>query len=350
MQAYALCRYLTELGFSVEQICFQARPEPVSLKGKCKSWIAGAIYRFSAKGSRQNAALRDFRNHDIPHSDSVFTESSIGDCRGYDAYITGSDQVWNLDHYKSEYFLPFVPSGAKKIAYAASIGQNKITEQQAVLFQMHLSDFSAISVRERDAVDMLSPLAPVPVEWTLDPVFLLTREHWDEICEKRLVESPYLFCYFLGKSKLQRELAVEFAKKRNLKVVSISYVRGTPRKCDMKFGDRCLSGISPKGFLSLVKYADYVFTDSFHATAFSELYRIPYAAFRRDGRDSMTSRIYSMTTIFEDPERFCDADEKESIAYIEQLLPMEQREKFPLFEDMRERSCRFLRDSLHDIV
>lgn len=351
LQAYALCRYLQNMGYHAEQICYDAvldpkksiaeRLKPEHIRKKLSLEINR---RFYSQFKQQRAALLAFNQQDISHSKTVYTRETICNCSQYDAYITGSDQVWNLDWYKPVYFLTFAPPGKPKISYAASIGHKSLTERQAGLFQKLLSEFTAVSVRERDAVNLLSPLVKVPVEWCLDPVLLLPREEWDNICEQRLIREPYLFCYFLEPAR--RRLAAAFAKKHGLKIVSIPYLSELSLAHRKRFEDFRLSGISPKGFISLIKHAEYVFTDSFHATVFSELYRTPYAVFRRDGTGSMTSRIYSITSIFESRERFCDTDEKETLEYIENLPPMEQEKEFPLLESMREKSYNFLKEHL----
>lgn len=354
LQAYALCRCLQDMGYRAEQICYNAVLDPKKsvaerLKpGHIRKKLSFEINRrFYSQFKEQRTALLAFNQQDIPHSETVYTKETIQDCRQYDAYITGSDQVWNLDWYKPVYFLTFAPPGKPKISYAASIGHKSLTEEQASLFQKLLSEFTAISVRERDSVDLLTPLVKVPVEWCLDPVLLLLREEWDDICEQRLVREPYLFCYFLEHAK--HRLAALFAKKHGLKIVSIPYLSELSLAHRKKFEDFRLSGISPKGFISLIKHAEYVFTDSFHATVFSELYRTPYAVFRRDGTDSMTSRIYSVTSIFENQERFCDTDEKETLEYIESLPPMERQKQFPILESMKKHSYNFLKKHLEFI-
>ncbi len=354
LQAYALCCYLQNMGYQAEQICYDAVLDPKMkiVERLNRNYIQKKLCfemnrKFCRQFKEQRTALLAFNKQDISHSDEVYTMESIQNCCQYNAYITGSDQIWNLDWYKPVYFLNFVPSDKPRIAYAASIGHARLTEKQSMLFQEFLSEFTAISVREKDAVDLLSPLSRVPVEWCLDPVLLLTREQWNNICEERLIHEPYLFCHFLGHP--MRRLAVAFAKKHGLKIVAIPYLTNTSLTHMNKFADIRLSGVSPKGFISLIKHADYVFTDSFHATVFSEIYRTPYAVFRRDGIDRLSSRIYSVTSIFESRERFCDTEEKESLEYIENLPSMEQEKKFPVLESLREKSYRFLKDSLMGI-
>lgn len=359
LQAYALCRYLRSLGYDAEQICYAVSgagatppqsPPPLGMRlkhltvNKVRLKIAKRLLK--KYFLKQASAVTAFAEEQVPHSKEVYTAKSIYRCQGYDAYITGSDQVWNPDWYEPAFFLTFVPESKRRIAYAASLGHSTLTEAQAACFCEYLKGFSAVSVRETDSVALLSPLSPVPVERLSDPVLLLTREQWDEICEDRLVRKPYVFCYFLGERSVPRELAETFSKKRGLKTVFIPHIHGYYRECDVKFGSKHLHGVSPGGFLSLIKYADYIFTDSFHAQVFSEIYGKEYAVFRRSEGDAMSSRIYSAMELFNSWRRFCDTEEKESLAYIESLPPMDPDRPRPALDTLRKRSHEFLMENL----
>ena len=49
-----------------------------------------------------------------------------------DVYLTGSDQVWNTSHNQGldeVFYLSFAPKDAKKVSYAANIGQNDIPDE-----------------------------------------------------------------------------------------------------------------------------------------------------------------------------------------------------------------------------
>lgn len=355
LQAYALCYYLRGLGYDAEQIRYLSNPPRtppppflVRLRRLTvkKLWHRLATWALRGRVRKQAAALAAFAEASVPHSAGIYTAETIRDCRGYDAYIAGSDQIWNPAWYESAYFLPFVPDGTKKIAYAPSLGCASLTEEEAALFRENLKGFSAVSVREADSVELLSPLSPVPVEWLPDPALLLAREQWDEICADRLVQKPYVFCYFLGEDLLSRRLALDFAKKRGLRVVSFLHLQGGYHEYDAGVEDKRLYGVPPGEFLSLIKYADYIFTDSFHAVVFSELYGREYAVFQRDAAGSMSSRIYSATSLFESRERFCDTDEKKTLDYIESLPPVNPDRPRPALDALRKRAREFLMENL----
>ena len=192
---------------------------------------------------------------------------------------------------------------------------------------------------------MLQPLVDKKVEWVLDPTLLLSREDWDNICSVNKIEERYVFCYFLGELSLSNKKIIEFARSKNLKVVSMPYLAWTSKR-DSNFGDYKIYDATPPDFISLIKHAEYVFTDSFHATVFSHIYHKNFFVFNRAGLKSMNDRIYSLTSLFDTQERFCDTKEKISLHYIEGLPPIDYGKTFPKFEAMKEKSINFLKENL----
>lgn len=367
LQAYALCRFLTACGLETEQISYQrtktAEQTPRMTQRLKRMLNPKNLYNavavrvrrlgssvvgraFHDKLKQRYDAIDWFDKHQTPHSETVYTEQTIQNCDGYDAYITGSDQVWNPAWSRPAYFLSFVPKGKPKISYAASVGVSTLTETERGRIQKHLADFTAVSVREEDAVDLLSPVSPVPVEWVLDPTMLLTREQWDEICSERLVAGKYIFTYFLGEDMRQRKLAADFAKQKGMPIVTLPHIHGNFRLCDLAYGDKKLYAVSPADFISLIKYAEYVLTDSFHGTVFSNIYEREYFVFPRKGRRSMGTRIYSLTKLMGREDRFCDTAEKCTLSYVQSLAPMDYNGAFLELESCRMRSKKFLEKAL----
>ena len=78
------------------------------------------------------------------------------------------------------------------------------------------------------------------------------------------------------------------------------------------FGDIHSYG-GPDVWLSLIRDAEYVITDSFHAVVFSIVYQKRFAVLRRSGdeeKGSMNSRMYSLCKMFpEIEERIVGVDE-----------------------------------------
>lgn len=188
-----------------------------------------------------------------------------------DIYMTGSDQVWNTDHNQGideAYYLSYAPTGKKKVAYAASIGQDFIPEKYKKRTKELLSQYDAISVREKRAVELLADLG-IKATQVLDPTLLLNRGQWMRFANKRLVKEDYLLVYSVEPTEYDRkvsEVADCIAKAKKLRIVSVSnfgeekHIPG----CD-EYYDFAL----PQDFLSLMAHASFVVASSFHGTAFA---------------------------------------------------------------------------------
>lgn len=362
LQAYALCEKIKQLGYDVEQLSYQMEIEYDSKKvngiwQKVKRFLRKfdfrkITYKINNKKAQKALAVRNkkiicFNKGLIPHTEQVYDKSTVHKCvEDYDVFVTGSDQVWNLNWYVPAHFLDFAPSQKTKISYAASLSVDSLTDKERMVIENHLQDFDAISVREQDAVDLIKDISPKTVEWVLDPTLLLNASEWDEICADRIVDEKYIFCYFLGNSVEQRNVAEEFAKKYGLKLVTLPYLNGKYRKCDKNFGDIRLFDVGPQEFLSLIKYADFIFTDSFHAMVFAGIYKRQHFEFLRDNKHNMSSRIYSLCELYETAEHFCDTPEKTSLEYIESVAPISYNKPLEKLSKMKEKSLSYLRENL----
>lgn len=354
LQAFALCKCLSNLGITAEQLAYDRFGQRNFLRSLRK--IAGKSIRYlrtakswSVKNNidKRTQKILAFNKGIIPHSKTVYTPDTISGCIAeYDAFITGSDQVWHPIAYCSAYGLEFVPSSKIKISYAASIACDQVSNEHLAVLQRSLSDFCGISVRESAAVQLLQAVAPQPIHVSLDPTLLLSREEWDEICGERRVLDPYVFCYYLGNDKIQRELATEYAKKYGLKVVTLPYLLDENIKNDRKFGDIKIFDASPADFISLVKHAAVVFTDSFHAAVFSGIYQKQFVVFDRSVRGSMGSRIVGLMELFGTEDRFCDTENRRTMEYLESLPAITYGGTFEKLTHMQTESITYLQDHL----
>lgn len=364
LQAYALCKVLEKYHVEPEQICLPDRNVKLpweqsfgsfskkQLVGKAlrrmKRTVRKTATRVFLKGLRQKrrAAFQNFNENIIPHSTAVYSNETVHTADGcYDAFITGSDQVWNLEWYNPAYFLTFVTQ-KPKFSYAASLSLRELTDRERELLQDHLKDYIGISVRERRTTQMLQSALSRPVQWVLDPTLLLSDAQWDEVCSPRLIEEPYLFCFFLGKAKKARNLAKKLAKQRNLKIVTIPHLYGEFEFRDCCFGHIRLEAPAPEAFISLIKHADCVLTDSFHATAFSEIYHREFFVLPRHGGKGKDDRIYSITGLMGHEERYCDTAEKQKISYLRNCPKLDYAETSAAFENMKHSSKQYIEQCL----
>ena len=329
LQAYALTKYLCKSGYDAEQICFDNSSyvcketykervsriifkEDVFYKVKKKIIVKGKdlLYVNKKKDYLEKCRLRaektkHFSRELIPHSKIVYNFDNISNANSmYDIFITGSDQVWNLNMTRSVYFLDFVNDNKVKVSYAASMAMDEITDEQKKQLKEWLHGYHAISVREEKTKELLSNLVDIDPTVVVDPTLLLSAEDWNECSAGKVVENKYIFCYFLGENKVSRRLALEYAKRNGLKVVSIPMFNDGYHFFDDTYGDIVLNDSSPEEFISLIKYAECIFTDSFHCSVFSLIYKKQFYVFNRDAKNTMSSRIESLMKMFGCKNRF----------------------------------------------
>ena len=183
-----------------------------------------------------------------------------------DIFCTGSDQTWNSGWNNGilpELFLKFVPDGAKKISYAASIGKDKLDNWEVDETKKLLSRYDAISVREKSAVKICEELG-LPATHVLDPTLQVNKDFWLKIASPRLIKERYVLIYQLNTNYEFDKYAVEYAKRRGSKLVRLCL-----RHYQALRPGKSLIIPTPEEFISAIAYADTVITDSFHATAFS---------------------------------------------------------------------------------
>ncbi len=335
LQAFALCHALSLMGYESEQICYDSAYHQhrglfkrlLSLSPRrflLKLW-AYAVRPFRKKSppsflssmEERRRAIAAFNEGLIPHSTAVYNADTIGQASSlYDIFITGSDQVFTRGAVCPAYLLSFLPEGKPRFSYAASMAQKSLTKKEEKVFCATLASYRGLSVREESTLSLLSPLYAGQIVLSLDPTLLLSPSVWEELCPPRMVEEKYLFCYFLGKDKKERELALAYAKEKGLSVVTLPHLTGGFRKEDEGFGDRSLYDVSPLQLLSLIRYADAVFTDSFHATVFSGIFKRPYFTFEREGNREAGARLVTLFSLFGHKGRFCDSEEKRTLSYL----------------------------------
>ena len=330
LQSYALEHYLIDLGYDAKQICVSYIKRDKSIQKKRLKSIfeeegfinlvirifkniikrinnifnrtLGKIFNADSHINSREESVKHFRDDLILHTDDIYDQSTINNCKEFDVYICGSDQVWRginrYDDLNPAYWLTFVESNKSKISYAASISLPNIPRGAELKVKKALLDFDAISVREKSDKEILQKILDRSVDWVVDPTMLLSKKEWNKLCVyNKYKEQNYIFAYFLGGNTGIRKWVMKFAKKNDLQVITIPYLLDTFRISDVRFGDIRLSSVSPQLWLTLIKDAKYVFTDSFHGTVFSLLFHKQFFTFCRDSNKSKSSgnsRIYSL--------------------------------------------------------
>ena len=186
-----------------------------------------------------------------------------------DAYITGSDQLWNPDLldfcFDPAYFLDFGDDTISRTAYAVSTGR-VLNQKENRQLQSLCSRLTAISLREyrKETVDAIGR----DVHITIDPTLLLTQEAYAAYEAPKFIEEPYIFIYGFENTEDVHK-AVDLAEKK----YKCRIVNGSPNRIHLNGNVENLPNYGPDQFLTLIKNAECVVTNSFHGTAFSIIYK-----------------------------------------------------------------------------
>lgn len=316
LQAFALQKKLELLGFESEIIDYiyyknwrfkdtkASRPfVPAGLKGRLMYWIKYRLIgcfadvvlpKINGNVKKRTKCFTEFHARNTKFSKTYRSMLELyADDLEYDKYIVGSDQVWNPMASSSiePYFLTFVPEGHRKISYASSFGVSDIDDELQERFRKLLSNIDVISVREKSGVDLVLSLIGKNAKLVADPTLLLTKKEWMPYMHQRSqIPEHYVLIYDLSDSNAVTSMAKRIGEIKKMPVLRICKRAFFVRKDD---GVTNILDAGPAEFLSLIANADYVITNSFHGTAFSINFNVPFFAIVSPAKKN-NSRIESL--------------------------------------------------------
>lgn len=366
LQNYAVKCLIEQRGFEAHTLVIRKDPfrEPVKLA--IRSIKASRGDKRAERYVNLSAFSTEYLGIDYYYALNGQIDEDIN--RRYDFFVTGSDQVWNPEVRTTdiENFLLTFTSDKKKVSLAPSLGTTIVPDEMKTRFSDGLLGFKKLSCREQSGCRVIGELTGREVIRLCDPTLALTAKFWREfaaqssdsvqdaklkaVMEKREVvrrkekESgrPYILMFFLGEcDERLKKLIYEYAEEKG---------------CDV----RCPSSVSdadyamlPQEFVAGIDGARMVFTDSYHAAAFSVNLETPFWVFdrKRDNADDlnthMGSRIESLTENFGLKKRYIrdiERLESEGISVFDVQVSFEEaREQF---EFERERMKEYLDDAL----
>ena len=294
LQNYALQKTINNFGLNAETI--KCKYRYLDLLKNIKILIGGTIKNILKPCSyhRKVIAFKNFNKKYIRYSKQFVKTNDTQNrkIKGYNYYIYGSDQIWNPSCFgNSQLFLGYKSESEKNIAYAASFGISKLPNELEKNYISGFSNFNMIALREfqgKKIVDDLEKSNRSKV--VLDPTLLLKREEWNKIIDNTIkINNKYILCYFLGKLSCNQKLEIErVAIENNYKIIDL-----------MDTKSKYYSS-NPSDFLYLIKNAELICTDSYHACVFSLIYDKSFIIFQRNqtNGENMYSRIETLLSMF----------------------------------------------------
>ena len=212
----------------------------------------------------------DFLSENILYTEQIYsTKELINNPPIADCYITGSDQVWGALTPNPVFFLQFGAKEIKRISFAASFGDGNDFFKDRYISKVtpYLNKFDMVTVREYKALDVCKKAGINGCILFPDPTLLIDMSNYNRLLFSNLSTDKYCLVYMLEgeeKTKMSMDDIVAFVKDMGAKMI---YVASQGR-----FDKYAKQYPTIPQFLSYIKNADFVITNSFHGTVFSIMY------------------------------------------------------------------------------
>ena len=296
LQCHALQTYLEKLGHSVFVVNYQPtyhtiryeksknpiqyanwfykrdrREKPVKrVIGYGRSFMRGMALNLQGTDGK---VMECFENYTKKHLHLTKKYTSLKelckDAPEADLYITGSDQLWNpelLDHaLDPAYFLYFGGEKVFRASYAISLGKKQDEAYYREVAGL-IKRLDQVSIREE--CKELNAIVEKELPVCIDPVFLLDAKEYESFEVDCGQKEPYIFVFGFETTKELNDAVKQAADRHGCKVVN-----GSPHRIRLEIPCEKIRAYGPGEFLSLIKNAKLIVTNSIHATAFSILYQ-----------------------------------------------------------------------------
>lgn len=351
LQSYALVKVLDRLGYSAEIIDYRlqyidqyVRKETIDEVIKKEGTILGVmkfVKRYLAGEYRRDKQWYQFESFNaefLRKSKQMLTQKKDLKTLCYDAYISGSDQIWNLNLTDNawEYFLDFVSGDELKIAYATSNGKANFEGDNYKIINKLIMSYDYVSVREKQLADFICKNVRTDAEFVLDPTLLLSKEEWNEvIIPYETKQQQYIFVYLVELNDVLLKNVIEYAKKLEKKVVVLAY-----EKLSHYDNIEQLHHCHPLKFISYIKNADMVVTNSYHGLCFSIIFGKEFWVY---SHSNLNERISSLIEMLGLNERLIDRNVLDEIDKIDYEMVRN------IIEAKKEKSIEFLRKALMNV-
>lgn len=230
---------------NIKRFLVLAKPKDLSFSG-----FIFSFKKFKAFSVCQSRSFQVSRNKENP-----------------DAYILGSDEIWNLANTSfvsvPEFFGNKLASDKKIFSYAPSCGNSDLIDmfrENAII--KGVLGIDRVSVRDEATYQFAKSIRPDDaIHRVLDPTFLYDFSDVEEVMD---IPKKYCVVYSYRMSSKRAKEIRRYAKRNELLLVSPGFNNSW---CDI------VLPCSPFQFLYLVKNAHSIITDTYHGTIFSIKYK-----------------------------------------------------------------------------
>lgn len=314
LQAFALKKYIKNIGHDAKIINYhhETIPDGFPKENNETRW------------EKFDKFIKELIDYD---TQTYITEEEL-EKLDIDLWICGSDQIWNTEitrGFNRGFFLDFGTKG-KKISYAVSMGIPCLPTENEENFKNSINKLHKISVREESLKQYTEKFTDKEVVRTLDPTLLLDKNDYEELLLENK-HGDYILIYALGPDDRLTQIAKKIAKEKNVKILELN-----DNKIEGYFCEQ-ISDAGPEEFLTLIKNAKAIITNSFHGTIFSILFEKEFYTITRLNRNSRMENILEIVDMkdrlihtLEDLEKIKEQDYKE--AYRRLVVEKEKSKEF----------------------
>lgn len=322
LQAYGVCRLLKET--------FDANVEVVEYRTAAKEFARKRPLIVTKKPWTIPDRIRDrrlveaFFDTELPTSEESIVTDDHAEAvawlrtQGYDALVTGSDEIWKINEndtglrsfispsrpFPNLYFLDESISGVK-FSYAASANTtdlDTLSEETVETFRRHLDAYDHISVRDRHTKRLVEELGVGPVTQVPDPTLMvdIPTPNAESLLTERGVDLDAPILNFHGPDNPVFRRICEEYRERGYQIVTTR---------DSSYADVEFRGVvDPFEYYSLYQHFDMVVTNSLHSTIFSLKHGTPFATIDTSSvYENIESKTYSLLHDFSMLDRHIDA-------------------------------------------
>lgn len=272
LQRYALMHIIEGMGHTVEHLnCGYTRMGVVGQMKEVARSLLCLVPALEHRYADPNYAANKFYNRYVKHTKVITNRNELIRYTDYDLFVVGSDQVWRKSYMTfgmNTYFFDYLPDDKPRVAYAASLGldADDYTEEEVLRLKPLYEKFRAVSVREKNALDILVKRKWIKpqAQLAIDPTLLLDKEEYLKIISdnKTIKPNGQLFLYTLDLGdELTRLIEAKDLKK---KYTSYTATIKTRVPCSI-----------PQ-WLRNIAESECVVTDSYHGLVFSIIFNKPY--------------------------------------------------------------------------
>ncbi|WP_198330399.1 polysaccharide pyruvyl transferase family protein [Psychrobacter cibarius] len=257
LQAFALQEILTAYGYQVSFLDVYDKENNIKryqhLFGGIKNTPKSYIFNI-----RKLLAFKKY--------EKKLTIVSRGKSSRFKVVFIGSDEVWSVTNgsFNSapEFFGINLPKSLK-FSYAPSVRSSNVEDlNNYPKYVQGISELSMISVRDIESLEVAKKASiDKDISMVLDPTFL---HDFFKNEEKYDISKPYILVYTYGFEKNIVKEVKAYARRNKLLIISAGFYHS--------WADKNIA-CNPFEFLSIVRNANSVITDTFHGSIFAIKYR-----------------------------------------------------------------------------